>query len=86
MAIATAVAAWSSVVVASFICAVELALSGTVPLSVAITAMLGWHTLIGMGEALITVLAVSYIWRTRSDLFYDQPRQKASIPRPLSTR
>ena len=75
MTVAVAIAAWTSVVVASFICAIQLALSGTVPLNVAIAAMLSWHILIGIGEALITVLAVSYIWRTRPDLLYDPPRR-----------
>jgi cobalt/nickel transport system permease protein len=86
MAIATAVAAWTSVVVASFICAIELALSGTVPLPVAVAAMVGWHVLIGIGEALITLAAISFIWRTRPDLLYEPPRQRSAIPRPLSTR
>lgn len=49
MATATLIAAWTSVVVASLICAVELGLSGTVPMTVAIAAMAFWHTLIGLG-------------------------------------
>lgn len=83
MAIATGVAAWTSVVVASLCCAVQLALSGTVALPLAISAMLTWHILIGIGEALITVSTVSYIWRTRPDLLYDPPRRKATPSRPL---
>lgn len=86
MAIGTGVAAWSSVVAASLICAIQLALSGTVPLSVAISAMLTWHVLIGIGETIITLIAVSYIWRTRSDLLYDPPRQKSAVSRPLQPR
>ncbi len=85
MAIAAAVAAWTSVVVASIVCAIELALSGTVPLAVALTAMTSWHFLIGIGEALITVVALTFIWRTRPDLFYDPPRRAVmSKSRPLS--
>lgn len=87
MAIAVTVAAWTSVVVAALICTVQLALSGTVPLEVAIAAMLTWHVLIGIGEALITVIATSYIWRTRPDLLYDPPsRVRSSLPRPLANR
>jgi cobalt/nickel transport system permease protein len=78
MAIAVAIAAWTSVVVASLFCALELAFSGTVPLGIAISAMLFWHIIIGLGEALITVFAVSYIWRTRPDLLYDPPRRSPS--------
>ncbi|MBD3880381.1 energy-coupling factor ABC transporter permease [Phormidium tenue FACHB-886] len=85
MAIATVVAAWTSVVVASFFCAIQLVLSGTATFALAATAMLGWHILIGIGEALITLVAVSYIWRTRADLLYDPP-QRSPLPRPLVNR
>lgn len=85
MAMGTAVAAWTSVVVASLITALQLAFSGTVPLNVAIPAMLGWHILIGIGEALITLVAVSYIWRTRPDMLYDPPR-RVRQPRPAMPR
>lgn len=71
----TAIAAWVSVVAGAIVCAFQLALSGTVPLGVALTAMVSWHVLIGFGEALITVAAVSFVWRTRPDLFYDPPRK-----------
>lgn len=74
MAIATSIAAWSSVVIASSLAAIELGLSGTVPLTVALVAMVAWHLLIGVGEAVITVMAVSFIWRSRPDLFYDLPK------------
>jgi cobalt/nickel transport system permease protein len=76
MAIATAISAWTSVVIASLICAFQLAFSGTVPLVVALTAMLTWHVAIGIGEAIITVLAVGYVWRTRPDMIFDRPRRK----------
>lgn len=75
MAIGAAVASWVSVVVAALVTALELALSGTVELQVALVAMLGWHLFIGIGEAIITVMALSYIWKTRPDLFFDPPRQ-----------
>lgn len=87
MVTATAIASWISVVVAAAICAVQLAWSGTVPLVVALTTMIGWHVLIGVGEALITIATVMYIWRTRPDLFYRPPRKlTAPLPRSLSTR
>lgn len=83
MAIGTAVAAWTSVFVAAILTALQLALSGTVPLNIALTAMATWHVVIGIGEALITVVAVSFIWRTRPDLLYDPPR-KTFVSRSLS--
>lgn len=78
MAIGVSVGAWVSIMVAAIICAFLLAVSGTVPLNVALTAMAGWHALIGIGEVLITLATVSYVWRTRPDLLYDPPR-KASV-------
>ncbi len=86
MATGAAIAAWVSVVVASLVCAVQLGLSETVPLQVAIPAMLIWHVLIGIGEAMITLIALSYIWRTRPDLLYDPPHQRVSSPRSLLPR
>jgi len=61
-------AAWLSVVIASVACAFELAISGTVPLGVALPAMAGVHALIGVGEGLITVAVLSLIMATRADL------------------
>lgn len=85
MLVAAAVAAWTSVVVASIFVAFQLAFSGTVPLAVALTAMVSWHILIGIGEALITVVALSFIWRTRPDLLYNPPRN-SSKSRSFSPR
>lgn len=78
MAVGTVVAAWTSVFVASILCAMQLALSGTVPFGVAVWAMAFWHLLIGVGEALITLVTVSFIWRTRPDLIFDPPRKRRS--------
>jgi cobalt/nickel transport system permease protein len=78
MAIATTIAAWTSVVIAAILCSFQLALSGTISLGIALTAMLIWHIPIGVGEALITLAAVSYVWRTRPDMLFDPPRPKAA--------
>jgi cobalt/nickel transport system permease protein len=61
-------AAWCSTVLASLTCAGELALSGTLAPAVVFPAMLGTHTLIGIGEGLITSLVILTIARTRPDL------------------
>jgi cobalt/nickel transport system permease protein len=62
------VGAWLAVVAGSAACAVELAVSGTVPLGTVLPAMLGVHVLIGAGEAVITVAAVSAVLSTRPDV------------------
>lgn len=41
-----------------------------IPLGTLATTMLGWHTLIGVGEAVITTLAVGSIIATRPDLVH----------------
>ena len=62
------VGAWLAVVAAAAACAAELAVSGTIPLAVALPAMAGVHAIIGVGEGLITALALAAIRATRPDL------------------
>jgi cobalt/nickel transport system permease protein len=66
--IAAAAGAWASVMVGAIATAIEMAISGTSPLGIALPAMAGVHALIGMGEALITVGAITFIYATRRDL------------------
>lgn len=61
-------AAWLSVVIASLVAAVELAVSGTSPWGVALPAMGLVHMLIGIGEGLITVAVLAFLRVTRPDL------------------
>jgi cobalt/nickel transport system permease protein len=84
--VGTAIAAWTSVFVAAVLCAIQLVLSGTVPLAVAIPAMAGWHVLIGLGEATITVIAISYVLKARPDLLYRSPLATRKMPHPLGSR
>src|SRR5919204_1169647 len=62
------VGSWLAVVAGSVACALELAASGTVPLDTIVPAMLGVHALIGVGEAVVTVAAVSAVLSTRPDV------------------
>lgn len=52
------------------------AVGGTapIPLETLVTAMLGWHTLIGIGEAVITGLVVGSVTSVRPDLVYGARR------------
>lgn len=63
-----ALGAWVSVMAGAAATAVELAASGASPLGVALPAMAGVHALIGIGEALITVGALAFIYASRRDL------------------
>ncbi len=68
-------AAWLSVVGAALAASLELWLSGTVALAVVVPAMVGVHAVIGIGEAIITVAALSFVQRTRPDLLEDTAPQ-----------
>jgi cobalt/nickel transport system permease protein len=61
-------AAWASVFFTSLSVGLQLAVSGTSPANIALPAMAGIHALIGLGEALITVGALSFLWAARRDL------------------
>ena len=62
------IAAWLSVMAGALFTSLQLWLSGTSQLQIVIPAMLGVHALIGLGEALITVAALTFILQTRPDL------------------
>jgi cobalt/nickel transport system permease protein len=68
MAITGFAAAWTSVVVAALVAALELTISGVFSASVAFTAMGSVHALIGLGEGLITAAVLSFLGVTRPDL------------------
>ena len=61
-------ASWLTVILAASSCAIELAISGTVPIRVALTTMASVHALIGIGEGIITVLVLGFIFKARPDL------------------
>ncbi len=63
-----ALAAWFSIEIAALGVGLQLALSGTSPANLAIPAMAGIHALIGLGEALITVGALAFLYASRRDL------------------
>lgn len=69
---AAGIAALLSVPAAALVFTGLFLVGGTAPveMSTVLTAMLGWHTVIGIGEAVITVLVVGTVVTTRPDLVY----------------
>jgi cobalt/nickel transport system permease protein len=65
-------AAWLSVMAGALSTALQIWLSGNAEVRIIVPAMLFVHTFIGIGEALITVAALSFIFRTRPDLLGEQ--------------
>jgi cobalt/nickel transport system permease protein len=62
---ALAVASWLSVVIAALAVSIELSIDGVISFSQSAPAMLGVHALIGIGEALITIVAVQVFGTSR---------------------
>lgn len=83
----TAGGTWLAVMLGAAATAVELGVSGTVPLGTVLPAMLGVHALIGIGEAVITVAAVGAVLATRPDLLavrgFHHPVLDTPLPAPV---
>ena len=81
----TAVGAWLAVMVGATATALELALSGTVPLGTVLPAMLGVHSVIAIGEAVVTVGAVAAVLAARPDLIAisDLTDAELTMPAPV---
>jgi cobalt/nickel transport system permease protein len=69
---ATGLAAWASVVMAAVAFAIEWLFGATapIPFDQVFTAMVGVHALIGIGEALVSALAVGAVLAARHDLVF----------------
>jgi cobalt/nickel transport system permease protein len=87
---AVGVVSWLAVMVGAAATSVELAVSDTVPLGTSLPPMLGVHALIGLGEAVITVAAVSAVLAARPDLVALAPAELtapgAGVARPAEGR
>lgn len=68
-------AGWFSLEFSALSCALMLAFSGVIPLSVGLPAMCGYHALIGLAEGALTAGILSVIRSARPDL----ARQAASL-------
>ncbi|MGQ9587042.1 MAG: energy-coupling factor ABC transporter permease [Thermoplasmata archaeon] len=86
-AIAIGVGAWASVFVASAACAAELAVSYAISggaygiaAAVSVPAMLGYHAVIGVGEAIITVGVAAYVLRIAPEMFKAAGTRAAPLP------
>ncbi|BBB49789.1 cobalt/nickel transport system permease protein [Pelolinea submarina] len=69
-------AGWFSIFIAALAASLELAFSGTSPANIAIPAMGGIHALIGIGEGLITLGAVSLIMSSKPQLLEKKAEEK----------
>jgi cobalt/nickel transport system permease protein len=74
-----AVSSWFSVVMASAVCSGELSWSGTAPWNIVFPAMVGIHSLIGIGEGIITMVVYSAVVRARPGLGVQDSDARPSI-------
>jgi cobalamin biosynthesis protein CbiM len=79
--LAAGVAAFVSVPLSASAFTLQYAIggNGTAPVETVLIAMLSTHLLIGIGEAVITMLTVSAILASRSDLVYGWSRKEVSL-------
>ena len=76
--LATGFAAWCSAMAAALACAAQLAASGVVAWGTVLAAMGGVHMVMGLGEAVITMLIVAVVARARPELV--APATTATAP------
>jgi cobalt/nickel transport system permease protein len=78
--LASALGALLSVPAAAALFVLLFVVGGTVsvPIDAVFVAMVGWHTVIGLGEAIITGLIVSAVVSTRPDLVYGARLQRVT--------
>ncbi|HYK89981.1 MAG TPA: energy-coupling factor ABC transporter permease [Acidobacteriota bacterium] len=67
-ALAGFISGWLSLVLSSAACAVQMALSGAIPLHIGLPAMTGYHAIIGIVEGGLTAGVLTFLGRVRPDL------------------
>jgi cobalt/nickel transport system permease protein len=66
--LAAFIAGWGSLMLSAVCCALQLSLSGAVPVRVALGAMTGYHAIIGVAEGGLTAGVLAFLLRVRPDL------------------
>jgi cobalt/nickel transport system permease protein len=68
MLLAGFLAGWASLIVSSACCALQMSLSGAIPLRIGLTTMVGYHTVVGIFEGMLTAGVLSFLVKVRPDL------------------
>ncbi len=66
--IATGIGSYIAIILASLICGIEIGIGGVIPFAIVIPAMVFWHLIIGIGEAVISALIVYFIYKVKPEL------------------
>ena len=62
------IASWVAIFLAAVLASIEMWLAGTFPLALGLLYMGGFHVIIGIFEAIITVIVISTLEKVRPDL------------------
>ncbi len=73
-------AGWSSLVISAAFCALELGLSGAIPLRIALMTMVGYHAAVGILEGMLTAGVLNFLHRVRPDLMAIDGLSKFRMP------
>ncbi|MHA1269036.1 MAG: energy-coupling factor ABC transporter permease [Candidatus Helarchaeota archaeon] len=68
LVLSAGIASFISIILASVAASIEIALSGVIPIEVVLPAMVFWHTIIAIGEGLITSAILYYIIKAKPEL------------------
>jgi cobalt/nickel transport system permease protein len=68
MLVAGFVAGWGSLLASSACCALQMSLSGAIPLRIGLTTMLGYHAIVGVIEGMLTAGVMNFLLKVRPDL------------------
>lgn len=63
--ISTAIGSYLAIIIAALVCGIEIGVASDIPIEVSIPAMVFWHLLIGIGEAIISALIIFYIYKAK---------------------
>ncbi len=66
--IAGFLAGWFSVMFSAAFCALQMGLSGVIPLRFGLSAMLGYHAIVGVFEGMLTAGVLSFLFKVRPDI------------------
>jgi cobalt/nickel transport system permease protein len=61
-------AGWVSLLISSALCAIQMGLSGVIGLHIGLTAMVGYHAVIGVVEGMLTAGVLSFLFKVRPDI------------------
>ena len=67
LTIATAIGSYISIVLAALMAGIEIGIGGAIPMNIAVPAMVFWHLIIGIGEAIISAFIVYFIYKVKPE-------------------